>query len=146
MELWSISTWQPTVLRLAVEGRHGRAFLHARGISFVVVECNFFLHFDHLLSHGSLQGSFTYPWLGLLVFCFFCSSKWKNVPFEEEALAAQLSALQEYTLQTLILSFGSPWAPTAVRWLLCGHYYHSASGPSDFVCFRCHPDPGKSLH
>lgn len=95
----------------------------------------FFVKFDHLLSHGSLQESFTYPWLDLLVFCFFCSSKWKNVPSKEETLAVQLSALQEYILQTLILSFGSPWAPTAVRRPLCCHYYYSASGPLDFVCF-----------
>lgn len=94
-----------------------------------------FVKFDHLLSHGSLQESFTYPWLGLLVFCFFCSPTWNNVPSEEEALAAQLSAFQEYILQTLILSFGSPWAPTAVRWLLGCHYDYSASGPLDFVCF-----------
>lgn len=83
-----------------------------------------FVKFDHLLSHGSLQESFTYPWLGLLVFCFFCSPTWNNVPSEEEALAAQLSVFQEYILQTLILS-----------WLLGCHYDYSASGPLDFVCF-----------
>lgn len=99
--IWSYEAFphgSPTVLRPAAEGGHGWAFLHARETNFVVMEQYLFLsNLPCLLSQGPLQGSFNGPWLGLLVICFFCLFRWKNVMSEEQTPSRSVVSSRTYS-------------------------------------------------
>lgn len=99
--IWSYEVFphgSPTVLRPAAEGGHGWAFLHARETNFVAMEQYLFLsNLPCLLSQGPLQGSFNGPWLGLLVICFFCLFRWKNVMSEEQTPSRSVVSSRTYS-------------------------------------------------